>query len=111
MVFCQKYNIVGYTDNECKERLQKPRPVYQSRYAHNRRVFEIHEKGTMLVIRAYDFAWNRWRTAITIRITVTDEMPQKYFGSVFCGTKLYIIGGCTETGKFLKDVRSAVPPL
>lgn len=100
-MFCQKYNIVGFTDNECKERMQDPRPVFQSRYAYNRSVYEIHEMGPTLIIRKYDGTWNRWRKTITI----TNELPQKYYGVVFSMTKLFIIGGCTETGKFLKDVR------
>lgn len=102
MSFCHTHSIVGFTDDECKERLQNARPVYLSRYADNRRVFEIHEKGPKVIIRNYDNFQKRWNEAITI----TNDLPQKYYGIVFCMEKLFIIGGCTDNGKFLKDVRS-----
>lgn len=101
MVFCQNHSLVGFTEVECKERLQNPRLLYLYRYADNRGVFEIHEKGSTVVIRNYDSISKCWKKAITI----TNDLPQKYYGIVFCMEKLFIIGGCTENGKFLKDVR------
>lgn len=101
MVFCQKYNIVGFTDDECQERVHHPKPLYQSRYAHARGVFNIHENGTALIIRKFEYVRNSWEKVITI----TNELPQKYYGKVFASGKLFIMGGCTENGQYLKDVR------
>lgn len=103
MVFCQKYNIVGFTDNECKERLHHPKALYQSRFAHARGVFNIHENGSGLIIRKFDYNLNGWRKVITI----TNDLPIKYYGTVFSRGKLFIMGGrITENGHYLKDVRS-----
>lgn len=105
MVFCQKYNIVGFTDNEYTKRILYPGPLYQSRYAYTRSVYVIHERGSSVVVRVFDGFYKCWRRVMT----VTNELPQKYYGIAFAANKLFIIGGRTETGTFLKDVRSNRP--